>query len=81
MQEKKKLFHNLLSQRASVSIFHNLTTILPQEQAKVKKNMKTIELEGIEYVLYPKDQFDKLQEKITAQRELVISLEKEVRSQ
>lgn len=67
--------------RASVSIFHNLTTILPQEQTKVKKNMKTIKLEGIEYVLYPKDQFDKLQEKITAQRELVISLEKEVRSQ
>lgn len=79
MQEKKKLFHNLLSQRASVSIFHNLTTILPQEQAKVKKNMKTITIEGIEYVLYPKERFKELQEKITAQKQLIVSLEKEVR--
>ena len=43
--------------------------------------MKTIKLEGIEYVLYPKDKFEELQEKITAQRKLVISLEKEVHSQ
>lgn len=43
--------------------------------------MKTITIEGIEYVLYPKERFKELQEKITAQRQLVTSLEKEVHSQ
>lgn len=43
--------------------------------------MKTITIEGIEYVLFPKEKFHELQKKITAQKQLIVSLEKEVHSQ